>query len=131
MDGVEPMTFYTDKHPTARKSHFCQMCRRTIRPGEKYRRSAGMDGSSAWTWIECAHCEAFVTVAYRRSWMDEGYDEDLLRDFEPQDVGEARVRAQFRRRWQDRAGDLYAVPEIQWTEDKYGFGHPTAIRPGR
>lgn len=124
------MTFFAESHPKARKSHRCHMCYRQIEPGEVYRRSAGMDGSSAWTWIECAHCEAFVRVAYRRSWSDDGYDETLLIDFEPHTVAEARVRAQHRRKWRRLDGSLYPVPAVEWAEDKYGFRHPVALTTG-
>ena len=124
------MTHFHDTEPVARNSHTCDMCHRTIRPGEKYRRSAGMDGSSAWTWKECAHCAALATVAWRRSHLDEGYNEDLFADFEPWSVAEARVRAQVRRRWTRRDGSLYPVPVVEWAEDKHGFRWPTTIAPG-
>lgn len=124
------MTHYADTHPRARKPHSCDMCRRTIRTGETYRRSAGMDGTSAWTWIECAHCEPFARFAYSSRGWDEGYDETLLIDFEPVDVAQARVLAQYRRRWQRRDGGLCPVPELIIREDKYGFGRPVDIKPG-
>lgn len=124
------MSHFAHSTPVARKPHRCQMCTRIIEPGETYRRSAGMDGSTAWTWKECAHCAAFVRVAYRRSWMDEGYDDDLLADFVPESVTEARVRAQYRRRWRGRDGGLYPIPDVQWAEDKDGFRYPIGIVPG-
>lgn len=121
---------YADSHPVARKRHICDMCSRSIEPAEKYRRSAGMDGSSAWTWRECAHCEAFARLAYRRSWHDDGYGPDLFGEFEPMTVAEARVWAQWRRRWRRLDGSLYPVPSLTITEDQYGFGWPTTIAPG-
>lgn len=124
------MTHYADSHPVARKAHICDMCSRAIDPGETYRRSAGMDGSSAWTWRECAHCEAFARLAHCRSWQDDGYGPDLFAEFEPATVAEARVRAQWRRKWRRLDGSLYPVPALTITEDKYGFGWPTAIAPG-
>jgi hypothetical protein len=124
------VTHWDHTHPKARKPHRCHMCYRTIEPGERYRRTAGMDGSTAWTWIECDHCEAFARFAYRRSWSDDGYDESLFVDFAPETIAEARVRAQWRRKWRRLDGSLYPVPDLTITEDKYGFGWPTAIAPG-
>ena len=123
------MTHFTHTTPTARKAHRCMMCWRLIEPGETYRRGAGMDGATAWTWIECAHCAEFVRVAYRR-YGDAGYDETLLIDFQPDNMAEARVRAQHRRKWRRLDGSLYPVPAVTITEDMYGFRHPTAIAPG-
>lgn len=123
------MTHYSHTEPKARKPHRCMMCYRTIDPGENYRRGAGMDGSTAWTFIECAHCSAFVRVAYRR-YGDDCYDETLLSDFPPETISEARVVAQYRRKWRRNDGTLYPVPTVEWREDKYGFGHPIAIAPG-
>ena len=123
------MTFWAESHPKARTPHRCAMCRRAIEPGEVYRRSAGMDGSSAWTWIECAHCEAFVRFAFGRFW-DYEYGEELLIDFDPSNVPEARVRAQYRRKWRRLDGMLYPVPLLTVREDRCGFGHYSAIVPG-
>lgn len=124
------MTYWHETRPKARRPHRCWMCSRTIEPGETYRRSAGMDGGTAWTWIECAHCAELVRVAYRRVWDSDGYDEALLVDFEPESIAEARVLAQYRRKWRRRDGSLYPVPVVTVTEDRYGFGYPTAIAPG-
>lgn len=106
------------------------MCSRTINPGEVYHRSAGMDGATAWTWIECGHCAEFVRVAYPRSWSDDGYDAEIFAEFVPRDVAEARVRAQWRRKWRRLNGTLYPIPVVTIAEDKYGFGHAVAIAPG-
>lgn len=124
------MTHYTHATPKARKPHRCMMCYRTIDPGETYRRGAGMDGSTAWTWIECGHCAEFVRVAFRRSWDDESYGDDLFIDFEPLDIAEARVRAQWRRKWRRLDGTLYPLPLVGQYEDKHGFRYPVSIAPG-
>jgi hypothetical protein len=121
--------FFTETHPVARKPHTCGMCRRQIRPGETYRRGAGMDGGTAWTFKECAHCLPFIRLAHTLA-GDSEYGEDLLIEFEPENVAEARVRAQFRRQWQNRAGDLYPVPVVIEAVDKYGFGRAVGIKPG-
>ncbi len=124
------MTFYQHTNPRARKQHRCEMCGRTIQPGEVYRRGFGADGN-AWTWKECAHCEQLVRVAFPRSWNDESYGDDLFNDFEPQSIAEARVRAQHRRRWQRLDGTLYPIPNVIESEDRYGFGREDSIEPGQ
>lgn len=124
------MTHYVDTRPKARKPQRCMMCNRTIDPGENYRRGAGMDGSTAWTWIECGHCAEFVRVAFSRSWDDDSYGEDLFVDFEPQGIPEARIRAQWRRGWRRLDGSLYPLPDVTQAEDKYGFRHAVSIGPG-
>ena len=124
------MTHYSHSRPKARKPHVCVMCGRTITPGENYLRTAGMDGSSAWTWLECAHCEVFVSYAYSASWPDDGYGPDLLSEFAPACVAQARVLAQYRRRWRRLNGDLYPLPVALHREDKYGFRHVVDIAPG-
>lgn len=123
------MTHYTHAEPKARKPHRCMMCYRTIDPGETYRRGAGMDGSTAWTWIECAHCAAFVRVAFSCYW-DESYDETLLIDYEPRSIAEARVKAQYRRKWRRLDGTTYPLPVVNMVEGKHGFSHPASISPG-
>ena len=123
------MTHWDVRHPKARKTHRCQMCHRQIKSGEVYKRGAGMGGGTAWTWRECAHCEALVRVAFRR-WFDDEYDAGMLDEFEPNDIAEARVRAQYRRSWRRLDGTLYPIPHVIEREDRHGFVWPVAIQPG-
>lgn len=98
-------------HPVAAKEHLCQMCRRVINKGELYLRGAGFDGT-AWTWKECAHCEA----ARRLYDINDGneYNEDMFDSWadDPRDVTELRHAAGFRMRWRTRAGTLLPIPTI-------------------
>ncbi len=102
------MTVYFDTEPTARKSHRCGLCGRTILPGEQYRRGVALDGT-AWTFKECAHCRAVMDLADPLDGEYEYYD-DVLYEWEPRTVQEARWRAQHRRKWARRDGSLYALP---------------------
>lgn len=107
--------FYVNTHPTARKPHRCMMCRRSIDPGEQYRRGAGMDGSTAWTWIECAHCSALAGyLTSQDDYYDDGYDWTMLADWEPASVEHLRIKAlAVRRQWRRTDGTLYPVPVIE------------------
>ena len=67
------MDHYTDSHPRARKLHICDTCGRTIQAREIYRRGAGMDGATAWTWKECAHCELLIAWLGRINYLEEEY----------------------------------------------------------
>ena len=100
---------WTDTWPTARKEHHCFLCSRTIRPGEKYRRGVGLDSGRAWTFKECAHCRAVMDLADPTDGEYE-YDDDVLIEWEPRSVTEARWRAQWKRKWERRDGDLYPIP---------------------
>ncbi len=121
---------WTSTHPKARVSHRCVMCGRTVHPGETYLRTAAMGEGTAWTWKECVHCAAFVQYAYGISWHEDSYGEELLIEFEPKTVAQARVRAQHRRQWRRRDGSLYPVPHVVTREDSHGFGRRVDILPG-
>jgi hypothetical protein len=103
------MTFWTETYPVARKEHRCTLCGRTIRPGETYRRGVGLDDGRAWTFKECAHCRAVMDLC-DPAWGEYEYDADVLYEWEPQDIREARWRAQHRRKWMRRDGSLYPIP---------------------
>ena len=114
------MTHFHTEHPIARKPHLCEMCGRRIDPGEKYRRGSGMDGATAWTWIECAHCAALAAYIGRiDDYYDEGYGFDLFHEWEPETVEHLRIKAlATRRRWRRADGSLYPVPVVAWTDDR-------------
>lgn len=103
------MTHYATTTPTARREHRCILCGRTIRPGEKYLRGAGMDGSSAWTWKECAHCDAIRDLA-RCDAGDDEYGDELIAEWEPGTLAYMRLKAMWRRKWTRGDGTLYPVP---------------------
>ena len=114
------MTHYVNTKPKARVKHFCDLCNRIIRPGEVYNRQAGMDGATAWTWRECAHCDSIRDVA--RNHYDDDYGMETLAYWEPEELHLMRLKAMWRRKWERDDGSLYPVPEKVWHEDKYGFG---------
>jgi hypothetical protein len=130
------VSHFVHSRPTARVCHICCMCGRRIDPGETYHRTAGMDGSAAWTWKECAHCG--VTASYvSQDWGLDEYDDDLLSEFGRQggeSVAELRVAVQYRRRWHDTHGNLYPVPiiltEPHVTAGGFSCTRTLGIRPG-
>lgn len=108
------MTGWSIAHPRARKAHRCQMCGRRIDPGETYLRGAGFDGSSAWTWKECAHCEA-IKVYYDISDGEEYSEADFYEwSREPGncEVEDWRHAAGYRMQWRARGGTLLPVPFV-------------------
>jgi hypothetical protein len=113
---------FTDTHPRARKPHRCSLCWRWIRAGETYRRGAGMDGSTAWTWKECAHCEALIPLvtAEVNPWGEE-YDASVVSDWDPATVAHLRLKVLFLRQWTDRDGHLYPIPEHVYRDDEKGW----------
>lgn len=125
------MTHFTESHPVARKPHRCGTCGRTIRPGETYRRGAGMDGSHAWTWKECAHCEALIRYLTTFSGESEYDAEELVSDWDVYTIPHARIRAQYRARWTRRDGALYPIPHlIEQAHERYHYPQVADIAPG-
>lgn len=86
------------------------MCNRRIDPGEKYMRGAGFDGSTAWSWKECGHCEAIQSM-YDVSWDGE-YSYETFDGWaeSPRDLQELRHVAGWRMRWRTRSGALLPIP---------------------
>lgn len=111
------MTYYADAWPTARKPHRCEDCGRTIRPGEKYRKGSGMDGSTAWTWRECEHCTCLVHLLDR----DDSYSDEDFINWEPTTLAHLRLKAMWLKKWERRDGSLYPAPTLTTLEDEYGF----------
>lgn len=111
------MVHYAHVYPVARKPHRCNDCGRIIRPGEKYRKGSGMDGSTAWTWRECEHCTWLVHLI---PWDDEYGDQDFA-DWEPYTLAHLRLKAMWLKRWQRRDGSLYPLPTLTTLEDEHGF----------
>lgn len=121
--------FHTETR-TARKPHVCDLCTRRIDPGEKYRHGAGMDGTRAWTWKECAHCDALRDLAFRQ-WYDDEYGSDLIAEWEPDTIPHLRLKAQWKRKWRHLDGTLMPVPEVIWSdENEYGYRTIADVRAG-
>lgn len=124
------MKTWTRLHPTAKKTHQCETCGRTIHPGETYMRGSGYGDGEAHTWKECAHCEKYVELVTKRLGEEE-YSFDSIAEWdEPKTIAEARVLIQWRRKWRNRAGDLYPIPHLVIDEDSMGFGWVRTIEPG-
>lgn len=100
--------------PTARKAHRCHLCHRVIAPGETYERQENVFDGRFYLWKGCAHCKALMSLRTEirevvEDW-DEGWTDDVLCDWQPATVWEARLRAQYRRRWTRLDGSLYPLP---------------------
>lgn len=104
-----------ETNPVARVQHRCNLCGRRIEPGEQYNRQRNIHDGRAYTFKDCAHCQAMVQTYNRLEgdWYDawEGYTQDDLHEYEPTTMPGARLRAMFRRQWRRRDGGLYDVPE--------------------
>lgn len=112
------VTHYSINARTARTGHKCILCQRTIRPGETYWRGAGMDGATAWTWKECAHCDTIRDIAWQETHDDE-YFPELLDDWKPASVTHMRLKVlAVRKRWTRRDGSLYPVPLKYYALDR-------------
>lgn len=105
------MPEFVTSHPKARKEHRCTDCGRTIRTGETYRRGAGFDGGTAWSWKDCRHCE-FVLNEYDIAWDGE-YNADTFHEWSGdgfQDIAEGRLQAGYRKQWTTAGGNLWPLP---------------------
>lgn len=100
-----------DEKPTARTYHTCGGCRRTISPGETYRRSTYVGDDGIYRFKECVHCEAFMSMYGSQidydgdgiSWWD-------IDEWEP----ETPAAVEHKRRWSigwRHGRDLYPIPE--------------------
>lgn len=100
-------------HHVARKRHLCDLCSRWIEPGETYGRQRGYDAGDAWTFRECAHCEA-VWVIYAIEPFNTGMTYDDMDAWATgrywSDLTEVRHAAGWRMRWRTRTGTLLPIP---------------------
>lgn len=126
------MSDWVRTHSRARKEHICTLCRRTIAPGEVYMRGVGFDGG-AWTWKECAHCEAFFTFI-NDHFGEYEYSADLANEWQARTLAELRVKVQWLKRWTRGDGALYPLPEVLREERATVHGRPyttiAGIKPG-
>lgn len=101
---------------TARKAHRCDLCDRTIQPGETYESSTNIWEGSFLTWKACGHCCVMIALLYaaRDSGFDpnndEGYDSDSVREWEPGTPAYLRLKALWQMQWTRRDGTLHPVP---------------------
>lgn len=106
------MEIIHDERPIARKQHRCEMCSRTIEPGERYRRQRNTDCGDIWTWKNCAHCDVLLDILCHI-----GYDHDYgvtyedVGEWEPETIAEARLKVYWLHRWRRRDGSLREIPQ--------------------
>lgn len=100
------------ENPVARKDHRCDLCDRIIGPGERYNRQRNIGEDGPYVFKVCAHCCALVRLTTATDWADDdaGYAADDICEWEPGTIWEARLRAQYRRKWRRLDGRLYPVP---------------------
>lgn len=115
------MTFWHRSHPKARKEHTCSMCRRTIYVGEHYMLGKGIEPGQIWSWRECLHCEPLFQFLYRQ-FGDECYYAEFAHEWDPMNLAEMRVMAQWRMKWQRKDGGLQPIPELVYEESPYHKG---------
>lgn len=113
------MTHFAEATPVARIAHECNDCGRTIRPGERYHRGAGMDGFTAWTWKECAHCVAIAPLVCEP--YEDTYRMASFEEWEPTSIAHLRLKANWGRRWERRDGSLVPIPVQTYREDATGW----------
>lgn len=125
------MTTYLHSAPRARKRHLCDVCARTISPGETYTRGVGLDGGAgAWTYRYCAHCDVLIT--YLCDWFneDEYVATELVENWEPRTDAARAVLAAHGVQWRDADGALLGVPEIQREDPDVAYRITGIVLPG-
>lgn len=102
--------FTAVSHPKARKPHRCDVCFRTIGPGEKYDRRAGCWDGTFGVWKECPHCVALIQVYDIEGWDDYAPGNDDVSQWEPETIPGLRAMVHWRKRWRRADGTLYPIP---------------------
>lgn len=74
------MSFYRDELRKARLLHECDLCRTTIKIGEKYHSKAGNQDGDIWTSSECEKCQPVISD-FLENGSDDGYCEEYIRDW--------------------------------------------------
>lgn len=110
------MTFHLTTTQTARKSHQCDSCGRTVEPGEKYDKTVTFDGGAA-AYKQCRHCCVLADLWKLYEWTNwEGYGredfQEYGRDAARDTMRDARWYVQWTRQWRRRDGTLYPIPAI-------------------
>lgn len=106
----------SSSRPRARKPHQCDTCHRRIELGEVYRRVRVWEGDEAWTFRQCAHCDAVS-----RLWDTTDFDYCISEsgflswseDRRPNDLTEARAIAGYRKCWRTQSGAFWPIPKYE------------------
>lgn len=109
------MTHWINAIRKALKPHICESCGRVIDKGEKYQRTFAIDSGDTWIYKECAHCTALVSLwcVWEYSGTGEGYTSDTIQEYrdEIRTIPDARLWAQWHRKWRRGDGTLFPIPE--------------------
>jgi hypothetical protein len=86
-------------------------CDRRIDPGEVYDRAFIVDeGEGGYSWVNCTHCAAMITICDLGGCYNEGICADDFLEFEARDLTELRLKAHWNKKWRRADGTLYPVP---------------------
>jgi|SRR6476646_6684230 len=97
---------------TARKPHHCELCGRQIESGERYLHQRNKEYGDIWTWRNCAHCDPLLGLLCNLGYADDyGVTMDVVSDWEPETIAQARLKVGWKRKWRRRDGSLYPVPD--------------------
>lgn len=112
IDGAAPYDFEVSEYHRARKEHRCEECARTIRPGERYRRTVQKFEGEVSAWKTCAHCEAAASylLEHCNGWVAGCLREDLEEHWPeraaPDRMFLGRAIVGMRKQWARRDGSL-------------------------
>lgn len=96
---------------TARKQHTCQLCWRTIEPGERYLHQRNVDYGDIWTWRNCAHCDTLMAIIAQIGYdHDYGITADDIGEWEPETIAHLRLKVYWQHSWRKPDGTLRPVP---------------------
>lgn len=109
------MTHWSHTVRKARKDHICESCGRVIAKGEEYQRTFAADAGDCWVYKECLHCVALVSIwcLWEYSACGDSYTSDSFMEYrdEIRTIDDARLWAQWHRKWRRGDGTLFPVPE--------------------
>ena len=117
IDDADRYQVYSKAFPTARRTHRCTECGRTIAPGETYERVNAMYDGEWDKFTTCAHC------CTGHAWMQQNcgavMHENLVADltdhaeeFRHAGVGLRRILVGMRRQWRWPDGRMMPPPKM-------------------
>ena len=100
----------------ARVSHVCELCGRLIEAGETYRYQVNVF-DCIYTWKCCVHCDELMKILWHCDpWSfdrDEGFSRDAVGEWEPETIGQLRLKVYWNLKWRKRDGTLREVPVLE------------------
>lgn len=105
------MQTLSDETRTARMTHQCEFCYRTINPGEKYRITTHV-ADCIYDWKSCTHCEAMIRECDLWDYdTGEGIGPDTIGEWEPTDIFGLRCKVMWGHGWRRKTDEsLYPIP---------------------